>query len=352
MDLLGYQFDAVALGMAIGIIIGAVIVAEVLLRLFNAVFKRISSQTKTTLDDRILEASHGPFRLLFALFGVYFAVQYAYGPQVIFSRSLNDWLLIAFIGAAGHAAASLINASLVWYASEFKGSKLSKEIFPITRKLVKVSIYVVTLLVMLSQLGVEIMPLLAGLGVIGLAVGLALQSTLANFFGGIHILLDKTFKVGDYVAINSESGTRGFVKKIGWRTTKLKSFANTEYIVPNDIIANATVINYSSARDKGRSVVFEVGVDYESDPNKIEKLLKQAVKNAARKNPAIVKDYKTVARFENFGDSSLSFKLVFQVDKYTSRYGAQAQVKRELLLLFRKNKVNVPYPIRTVYLKK
>ena len=352
MDLLGYQFNAVALASAVGIILGALIIVEVLIRVFNVVFHALSSRTKTTLDDRLFEASRGPIRLLFFFIGVYFAVHYAYGPQILLSRSLDDWLVIALIGAAGHFAASLVNAFLVWYANEFKGSKLSKEIFPITRKLVKVSIYAITLLVMLGQLGVEIMPLLAGLGIAGLAVGFALQSTLENFFGGIHILLDKTFKVGDYVAINSESGTTGFVKKIGWRTTKLKSFGNTEYIVPNDTVANATVINYSSARDKGRSVVFEVGVGYESDPNKVEKLLKQAVKNAAKKNQAIVKDYETIARFENFGDSALSFKLIFQVDKYESRYGAQAQVKRELLLLFRKNKVSVPFPIHTVYLKK
>lgn len=352
MELLGYSFDAIALGTAIGITIGALVAAEVLIRIFDFVFRTLSSRTKTTLDDRLFEASRGPVRLLFFLFGVYFAVHYSYGPQVIFSRSLDEWLAVALIGAVGHAVASLVNAFLVWYSNEFKGNVLSKEIFPIIRKLVKVSIYLFTFLILLSQLGVEILPLIAGLGIAGLAVGLALQPTFANFFGGIHLLLDKTFKVGDFIAVDSETGTTGFVKRIGWRTTKLKSFANTEYIIPNDKISNSTIINYSSASDKGRSVVFEVGVNYESDPDKVEKLLKEAVKNAAKKNASIVKDFETVARFENFGDSALYFKLIFQVDKYEARYGAQAQVKRELLLLFRKNKVTVPFPIRTVYLKK
>jgi len=117
-------------------------------------------------------------------------------------------------------------------------------------------------------------------------------------------------------------------------------------------MSNSTIINYSSASDKGRAVVFEEGVGYDSDPDLVEKLLKQAVENAAKKNSSIAKDFDTVARFENFGDSALYFKLIFQVDRYEERYGAQAKVKREILLLFRKNKVTVPFPIRTVYLKK
>ncbi|PIO02752.1 mechanosensitive ion channel protein MscS, partial [Candidatus Micrarchaeota archaeon CG09_land_8_20_14_0_10_55_25] len=182
---------------------------------------------------------------------------------------------------------------------------------------------------------------------------LALQSTLSNFFAGVYILVDKPVKVGDYVSIDSESsGVTGFVKEIGWRNTKIQSFGNTVFVLPNDKVANSTIINYSSAKDKGRGVLFDVGVDYSSDADKVERLLREAVKEAAKKNEQIVKDFEPVVRFENFGDSALYFKVIFRVQDYTARWSAEAQVKRRILDLFRKNKVSVPFPIRTVYLKK
>ena len=353
MEILGYSFSGLKVLFTLAAIVASAVVAEVLLRVFERVFKSLAAKTKTTLDDRLVEAEHGPLRLLIIIPGTYLALVYFYGTYAVLERPLEFWFGLALIIGFGHLAANVVSAFMRWYANEVSGARPKADVFPIARKIVKLTVYLATAIIVLQELGVEIGPLLAGLGIAGLAVALALQSTLANFFSGVYLLSDKPVRVGDYVSIDSEtSGVSGTVREIGWRTTKVQTLGNVIFVLPNEKVANSVIVNYSSSRDAGRSVIFKVGVDYESDPDKVVKLLKQAVVNAAKKNEAIVKDYKPIARFENFGDSALSFKLIFQVTSHVDRWAAEAQVKRELLDLFRKNKVSVPFPVRTVHLKR
>jgi len=340
-------------GLVAAAIIAAFVLAELLLAVFDKLLRSLVSRTQTKLDDMLFEASRGSVRLLFVVLAVYLAVGQFLGDPVAFGHPLDFYLLVGVIVAAAHFIASLVNAFLKWSIHEKGYRKDKTAFFPLFRKLVLLFIYVLAFTIILTLFGIEIGPVLASLGIAGLAVALALQSTLSNFFAGVYILVDKPVKVGDYVSIDSESsGVTGFVKEIGWRNTKIQSFGNTVFVLPNDKVANSTIINYSSAKDKGRGVLFDVGVDYSSDADKVERLLREAVKEAAKKNEQIVKDFEPVVRFENFGDSALYFKVIFRVQDYTARWSAEAQVKRRILDLFRKNKVSVPFPIRTVYLKK
>ena len=345
LPLTGYGFTAAA-------IIASIILADIVITVLDKVFHGLTSKTQTKLDDMLFEASRGPTKLLFVVLGIYLSALYFLGAPSLWGYDWDFFLLVSMILVAGNFVASLLNAFLRWSIIEKGYRKGKTAFFPMFRKIILIAVYAVTVTIVLSLFGVEIGPILASLGIAGLAVALALQSTLSNFFAGIYILADKPFKVGNFIAVDSEGGVSGFVKEIGWRNTKIQSFANTVFVLPNDKLVNSTIINYSASKDKGRSVVFEVGVDYDSDANKVIKLLKQAVEQSKKKTDAISRDLPVIARFENFGDSALYFKLIFKINEYTQRWGAQSIVKREILDLFRKHKVNVPFPIRTVYLKK
>ncbi len=340
-------------GFVAGALVASLLFAEALLFVFDKLFKGLVSRTQTKLDDVLFEASRGPTKLLFMVLAAYLAVDRFLGGPSAFGRPLDFYLLVGVIVAAAHFAASLLNAFMKWSIYEKGYRKGKTAFFPMFRKIILLAVYAFAFTVILTLFGVEIGPLLASLGIAGLAVALALQSTLSNFFAGVYILADKPLKIGDYVSIGSESsGVTGFVKEIGWRNTKVQSFANTVFVLPNESVVNSTIINYTSSKDKGRGVLFDVGVDYSSDPDKVERLLKKAVEKAAKKDESIDSEYQTISRFQNFGDSALTFRLIFRVKDYTSRWAAESHVKKEILKLFRKSKVNVPFPIRTVYLKK
>lgn len=349
----GFEFETVTLLWVTLVFFFAVLLAELFVRFLEMAIGLFISRTKTTLDDRLFSASRWPMRALFLLAAGYGVTLYLHWNGEFFGRTSSFWFFIAGAGLFGHLLADLTNAFLKWYGQEFKGKRFAGDAFPMVRKIMRAAIYLVTFVFILSAFSVEVGPLLAGLGIAGLAVALALQSTLANFFSGVYLLSDKPIRVGDYVAIDGESsGIGGFVKEIGWRTTKIRSFANTVFILPNDKIANSVIVNYSSARESGRSVKIEVNVGYESDPNKVERLLKKAVVNAAKAGAKIYPAFEPIARFQKFGESALVFQLIFRVNSYVDRWRAEAAVNHEILKLFRKNKVHIPYPIHTVQLKK
>lgn len=133
---------------------------------------------------------------------------------------------------------------------------------PMVKRMASIVIIVMGALIILDQLGIAIAPLVAGLGIGGLAVALALQGTLTNFFAGVNVLTDGSIRIGDFVEL--EDGTRGEVDQIGWRTTRIRVPANNMVIIPNSKLAESIATNYSLPTDE-ISVYLEIGVAYSSD---------------------------------------------------------------------------------------
>ena len=126
-----------------------------------------------------------------------------------------------------------------------------------------------TVLIILSNMGVSITPIIASLGITSLAVALALQPTLENFFSGIQLVMDKPIRIGDYIEL--DSGEQGFVEKIGWRSTWIRMLPNNIVIMPNSKLSNSKLINYYYP-ERELSVPVEVGVHYSSDLELVEKV--------------------------------------------------------------------------------
>ncbi len=212
----------------------------------------------------------------------------------------------------------------------------------------RVTVLVVGLLVVLSVVGIQITPVLTALGVGGLAVALALQDTLANLFAGIHLLADKPVRVGDYTRIGDAG--EGFVIDIGWRSTRLRSLANTVIMIPNQAVAKATITNFSLP-DSHISLGLKVSVDYTADADRVEVVLRDEAARAVGGITGLLREpAPSVSLIPGFGESSLDFSVGYSVASFADQYGVQDELRRRILRRFRREGIAMAVPSRSVHL--
>ena len=214
--------------------------------------------------------------------------------------------------------------------------------------ILKGTVFVIGFLIILTVLGISITPLITALGVGGLAVALALQDTLANLFAGIHILVEKSIRVGDFIRL--ETGQEGYVEDITWRTTRIMMLPNNMVIIPNSKLSQSIVTNYYLP-EKRMSLLIPIGVSYSSDPEMVERILIEEAKKAVGEIPGLLGDPEPFVRFiPGFGESSLDFTLICQVQEFVDQYLAQHELRKRIFKRFKEEGIEIPFPHRTVYL--
>jgi len=335
------------------LLVGLSIVFSIALMIALGVFCFIVRKTKTSLDDRVakvLQAYVLPVSIMTALL---ISLELIYPAVVLFGGlSSMDLYIVVMLGIAGLLASSLADALLLWYGIELREAKAGvkeEDVYPFVRNIARITIVLLFIVFMLQRLGFDTTAIITGLGIGGLAVALALQDTLANFFAGVHILVDKPFRRGDYIKM--ESGLEGTVKEIGWRTTRISALGRDRVVVPNSKLAGSTVRSYSRPKSGETGVLYEIGVGYKEDIDKVDKLITQSLKKVAEKNEHM--QGKTIwVRFDSFGDYALKFKFGYIVNGYTNQWAVLKDVNRELFYSFKKNKIEIPFPTRVVYRKK
>jgi small-conductance mechanosensitive channel len=335
-----------------GVVLASIVAADVFIVLLDRIVRPITAKTKSDLDDLLFEAVRGPIKLFAVIFGAYYAISTYFPGLSLFGAKLDEVFVIFLIAAIGHTVAKAVNVFVFWYNGHLvqAGGKTTKDVFPLARKIITVAIYVATLLVVLPRMGIEITPLLASLGIAGLAVALALQDSLKNFFAGLYLLADKPVRSGEFIALDSDqSRITGFVEEVGWRSTRVRTLGNYSYVIPNERLASSIIANFSRGQGRWAGVGIDVGVAYSSDVEKVKRLLCEAVKNASKTTSAIDSGEAPVARVESFGDSSLNFKLLFRVHEYSDQLSAAGAVREEIFRLFNKNGVEIPFPTRVVH---
>ncbi|MBI4711989.1 MAG: mechanosensitive ion channel family protein [Planctomycetes bacterium] len=215
----------------------------------------------------------------------------------------------------------------------------------LTQSLIKIFIILLGGLMILNALGVSITPLLTTLGIGGLAVALAFQDTLSNFFSGFYIIIAKNVKVGDFIKL--ESGEDGFVEDIGWRSTRIKLLSNNIIFIPNSRLAQSIVTNYYLP-GKELAVVVEVGVHYDSDLDFVEKATSDAAKEIQQTIPGAVKGFEPVIRYHTFDASSINFKVFLRAQDITASPLIKHEFIKRLHLRYKENGICIPYPIRAI----
>ena len=198
----------------------------------------------------------------------------------------------------------------------------------------------------LSTYHVDFGVLLAGVGVVGLVIALAAQDTLSNFFSGILLLLDQGFKTGDMIYFND---TYCLIRDIGLRSTKIYDIVNHVMIItPNNSLANQNILNLTRP-DRYYRIRIEVGVSYDSDPDQVEKLLLEV----AEQNSDVEQDDPTrmpLVRFQDFGDSSLTFVLVAWINNVIKIRQINSDLHHQVFDKLKDAGVTIAFPQRDVHI--
>ena len=201
------------------------------------------------------------------------------------------------------------------------------------------------LLVLLSGLGLSITPMLTALGVGGLAVALALQEPLANFFAGVFLTLGGQIRPGDYVKL--DSGQEGYVADFSWRSTRLRMLPNNLVIVPNAKLAQAVVTNHHLP-SKDLAVLVEVGVDYSSDLSHVERVVAAVGRQVMADVPGGVPDFEPFIRYHTFAESSVNFTVILRAGEFVDQYLVMHEFIKRLHTSFMREGIVIPFPIRTI----
>ncbi len=331
-------------GATIAIFIILLIVRGTALRLF----RKGASRTRSNIDDIILQAVRTPSIYWSLAIALYVGVAVSSLP-VRYVNYITKGIYVLIIISMTLVAANLSGRIFEGYMSR---SKMPMPTTGLTYAVIKGIILVVGFLVVLSLLGISITPLLTALGVGGLAVALALQDSLTNFFAGLHILLERSVRVGDFIKL--ESGEQGFVKDITWRTTRVRMLGNNEVIIPNSKLSQSIVTNYYLP-EKWMSLLIPVSVSYSADPEHVERVLTEEAMNAMGEIPGLVgapeADDPFVRFIPGFGESSLDFTLICKVREFVDQYLVQHELRKRIFKRFKKEGIEIPYPQRTVYVR-
>lgn len=210
-------------------------------------------------------------------------------------------------------------------------------------------IYCIGLLIILQTQGISITPVLTALGVGGLAVALALQNTLSNLFAGLQIISSGNFNKGDFIKLSS--GEDGFIEDITWRSTTIRAASDHIIIVPNSKLADMTVSNYYLPQHEITFAV-ELGVSYDSDLAKVEKLTKEVIKETLQQSEDGVKEFEPEISFTAFAESSIRIKAFLRVNNYPAQFQVRSIFIKNLHERYAKEGINIPYPTRSVYINK
>ena len=322
------------------------IVLRIVLYLLQIIFVKLTSKTKTDLDDILLKRSSGPLTYTAIIVSAIIAldeISFASNVENIVNRILYTALTIVL----GYLIFVIVNISLkrVWkkFASRTK-SNVDDTIGQLVQEVLRIVLIFVIFLLILNIWGFEIGPFLAGLGIAGLAVALALQPTLSNIFSGVALIIDGTFKVGDVIQL--ADGKMGEVYKIGLRTTRIKSFDNDMIIIPNSEIANSTVQNFLQP-DASIRVNVEFGVEYGVDPEYVKKMVIEEIGTIN----FIDKNQEIRVLFTEMAESSLNFKTMFWVDDISKKWPAHQEAMTKIYRRLYEEKIGIPYPQRTIWMR-
>lgn len=322
-----------------GVLVLALLMYVTLLR----VLYRLAAKTKVSWDEIIVMQIKKILPIWALLLAAYLAFSVSPIPTQILNI-INKALLILFVISLAISGTNLLIKLVDIYLAQKTGiaSRITLiEIF------IKITVFSMAFITILHILNINIAPFITTLGIAGLAVGLALKDTLENFFSGIHILMARQIKPGDFIRL--ESGEEGIVKDINWRTTSILTQQNNLVIIPNAKLAQSRILNYSLPEDE-LSLVIQIGVSYDSDLEKVEKVTLEVAKELMEKHPLGLPEFEPAVRFHTFGEYSINFNVILRCRSADNRFKLVHDFMKVLHQRYKEEGIKIPYPTRSIYL--
>ena len=334
---------------SLAIVAGAVVFAVLFSRILFRLILRAARFFPGELDDLLVSRAKGPVTAYIVLLGTYLAVKLPLElPPAI--DSVADR---AFAVAAIVVSAYMINAmgatGLAWlqdYLGSTPAANTSSWALPLARRSLLIVVAVMAIMVSLDVLGINITPLIAGLGIGGLAVALAVQPTLSNLFAGTYVITEGVVNPGDYIEM--DGGVSGYVVDVNWRSTRLRTWGNNLVIIPNSRFADSVITNYSKP-DEHVNVYLTCGVAYESDLGRVERVGQEVMEYVLAQHPGAVLDYGAYFGYENFGESNVDFWLFVQAKDRLASFEVRSELIKQLHARLTEEGITINYPVRTLH---
>jgi len=332
------QYVFAAVGFLVFLLIFKVLQALIIHRL-----KAMAQKTVTDIDDTLIEIVNILKPPFYSFLAFYLAVQFL--TLEAFVQKFINAALIILITAQIVIAAQILIDYLARRSMGKERDKGARAAVGVIKILVKVGIWIGGVLTILSNLGINITSLIAGLGIGGIAVALALQNILSDLFSSFSIFFDKPFEVGDFVIVGEHMG---IVEKIGIKTTRLRALQGEEIVIANRELTSARIQNFKKMSE--RRVVFTFGVTYETPSTQL-KTIPETVKKIIASIELVRFDR---AHFKQFDDSALTFEVVYHVGvaDYNQYMDVQQEINLRLKDALEQQSVSMAYPTQTVYLRK
>jgi small-conductance mechanosensitive channel len=335
-------------GISAGIFIGFIMLALFSRIILTLSIRIIAHRTKTTLDDIMIRSVRGPVFVIIIAAGLWIAL-----VRIVeldpYLDTVHQIFIILFIIIGAIALVRITHAVLNWYSTVIAirtKSAVDDRLVPILRRIIDIPIYGIALMIILDELQINISPILAGLGIGGLAVALALQPTLSNFLAGTYVLSDAVISKGHYILL--DSGQEGWVEDIGWRTTKIRHWQGNLIVLPNAKLADAIVTDFEKPE---AAMIFTVdcSVGYDSDLAKVERVCTEVARELLRTHPLGAKDFEPVLRFNHFGDSNVEFAVILKGVDRLAQFTLKHEYIKALHKRFQEEKIEIQYPTRKLY---
>lgn len=302
---------------------------------------RLSGRTKTELDDRIIEALDRPIVILILVIGVEIAldqrniVAYEWLRYIEHAFFVARWLILLLI------AYRLINAFVGWYGEEIAHrteTELDDKFLTLFRHISIIVVSIIAVVILLNHFEIDVTAMVTTLGITSLAVALAAQDSLSNMMAGFFLMLDQPFREGHRIGIE-EINTWGDVQEIGLRTTRILTNDHRLVSIPNSVIAQGLIVNYSLP-DLRYRISTTVGIAYGSD---IE-AARQVMVDAIRTQPWVLQELKIEALFLEFGDSALNFRVRCWIESVIDTQPIRDKMNTALYDALEKAGIEIPYP--------
>ena len=330
---------------AVGILILSFVVVKMLYWIFSNVIRRLTSKTKTNLDDVLINKLEKPLTYLILILGYWISIHYLFFKEEVevVLENAAYFLLVVDVTAILSRIVDALISEVIMPITEKSDSSFDNQLIPVIQKGVRSIIWVLGIIIGLDNIGFDITAMIAGLGIGGLVLALAAQDSVKNIFAGIMIFLDKPFRIKDRIQVDGFDGT---VEEVGLRSTRLRTLEGRIVTIPNSRFTDNSVTNVSS--QPTLKVKLNLGLTYDTDEVQMQKAI-DILEDIVKDQEAITDDY--AAGFNGFGDFSLNILFIYYVKPDSHWLDTQTLVNKEILRRFNKEGLEFAFPTQTILKK-
>ncbi len=342
-----------ALLYALGVVVVLCVLGGVVHLILSVIERHLRAADENSLTARIVATFKGPVALFLAIVGLLLAYEVLAESGLRAFSLLSDyqewavriWLVVVALEVS-YLASHLLQAMMLWYLNNIAdrtATDLDEKLLPQVRRITPIVIYAIGGLMALDFLGISITPLVAGLGIGGLAVALAIQPTLSSFLSGTYLITEGELNEGDFIEL--DNGPSGFVIDVGWRSTKIRDRFNNLIMIPNSKMIESVMTNYYS-QSKVMTVLVSCGISYDSDLRHVERVALEVAGGVRDDIEEAQDDYEPLIYFTAFGDSNIDFVLLLQAGDRAGSFVVRHELIKRLHERFNQEGIEINYPVR------